>query len=188
MYWCPVQRSCEVCRFGISDFEKQEAQEYKRVHKKQTTTSDGCLQWSHPSSGHTGANGSVEFFRECFYSSLTLTELRSRMQTIGVSLLRIFDTAGYGRIRQDTAGYGRIRQDTAGYGRIRQDTAGYGRIRQDTAGYAGYGRIRQDTAGYGRYGRIQQDTAGYGRIRQGPKYLLVCTTKTTILRSFSVRR
>ena len=43
---------------------------------------DGCLQWSHLSSGHTGANCSVDFFRECFYSSLTLTELRSRMQTI----------------------------------------------------------------------------------------------------------
>ena len=109
------------------------------------------------------------------------------MDVSGVSLLRVLDTAGYDRIRQDTAGYGRIWQDTAGYGRIRQDTAGYGRTRQDTAGYAGYGRIRQDTAGYGRYGRIRQDTAGYGRIRQGPKYLLFCTTKTTILRSFSVR-
>ena len=43
---------------------------------------DECLQWSHLSSGHTGANRSVNFFRECFYSSLTLTELRSRMQTI----------------------------------------------------------------------------------------------------------
>ena len=43
---------------------------------------DGCLQWSHLSSGHTGANRSVDFLRECFYSSLTLTELRSRMQTI----------------------------------------------------------------------------------------------------------
>ena len=43
---------------------------------------DGCLQWAHLSSGHTGANRSVDFFRECFYSSLTLTELRSRMQTI----------------------------------------------------------------------------------------------------------
>ena len=43
---------------------------------------DGCLQWSHLSSGHTGANRSVDFFRECFYSSLTLNELRSRMQTI----------------------------------------------------------------------------------------------------------
>ena len=43
---------------------------------------DGCLQWSHLSSRHTGANRSVDFFRECFYSSLTLTELRSRMQTI----------------------------------------------------------------------------------------------------------
>ena len=43
---------------------------------------DGCLQWSHLISGHTGANRSVDFFRDCFYSSLTLTELRSRMQTI----------------------------------------------------------------------------------------------------------
>ena len=43
---------------------------------------DACLQWSHLSSGHTGANCSVDFFRECFYSGLTLTELRSRMQTI----------------------------------------------------------------------------------------------------------
>ena len=43
---------------------------------------DGYLQWSHLSSGHTGANRSVDFFRECFYSGLTLTELRSRMQTI----------------------------------------------------------------------------------------------------------
>ena len=43
---------------------------------------DRCLQWSHLSSGHTGANGSVDFFPECFYSSLILTELRSHMQTI----------------------------------------------------------------------------------------------------------
>ena len=43
---------------------------------------DGCLQWAHLSSGHTGANRSVDFFGEWFYSSLTLTELRSRMQTI----------------------------------------------------------------------------------------------------------
>ena len=43
---------------------------------------DGCLQWSYLSSGHTGANRSVDFFRECFYSTLTLTELRCRMQTI----------------------------------------------------------------------------------------------------------
>ena len=43
---------------------------------------DGCLQWSRLSFRHTGANHSVDFFRECFYSSLTLTELRSRMQTI----------------------------------------------------------------------------------------------------------
>ena len=43
---------------------------------------DGCLQWYHLSSGHTGANRSVDFFRECFYSSLTLSELRSPTQTI----------------------------------------------------------------------------------------------------------
>ena len=43
---------------------------------------DWCLQWAHLSSGHTGANQSVDFLRECFYSNLTLTELRSRMQTI----------------------------------------------------------------------------------------------------------
>ena len=33
---------------------------------------DGCLQWSHLSSGHTAPNRSVDFFRECFYSGLTL--------------------------------------------------------------------------------------------------------------------
>ena len=43
---------------------------------------DGCLQWYHLSSGHTNANRPVDFFRESFYSSLTLTELRSFMQTI----------------------------------------------------------------------------------------------------------
>ena len=43
---------------------------------------DGCLPWSPLSSGHTGTKRSVDFFRECFYSSLTLIELRSRMQTI----------------------------------------------------------------------------------------------------------
>ena len=42
----------------------------------------GYLQWSHLSWGHIGANRSVHFFRECFYCSLRLTELRSRMQTI----------------------------------------------------------------------------------------------------------
>ena len=42
----------------------------------------GYIQWAHLSSRHTGANRSLDFFRECFYSSLTLTELRSRMQTI----------------------------------------------------------------------------------------------------------
>ena len=43
---------------------------------------DGCLQWFHLSSGHTGANRPVHFLRECFCSGLTLTELRSGMQTI----------------------------------------------------------------------------------------------------------
>ena len=43
---------------------------------------DGCLHWSHLSSGHTGANRSVDFFRECFHSSLNLIKLRSRMLTI----------------------------------------------------------------------------------------------------------
>ena len=43
---------------------------------------DGCIQWVHHSSGHTGANRSVDFFHECLHSILTLTELRSRMQPI----------------------------------------------------------------------------------------------------------
>ena len=104
-----------------------------------------------------------------------------------VSLIRIFSTAGYGRIRQDTAQYGTIRQDTAGYGRIRQKMAGYGRIRRirlDTAGYGRIRQIRQDTAVYR---MIRQDTAGYGRIRWDAKYLLVSSTKTNILGSFGVR-
>ena len=29
---------------------------------------DGCLQWAHLSSGHTGCNRSVDVFREHFYS------------------------------------------------------------------------------------------------------------------------
>ena len=43
---------------------------------------DWCLQWSHLSSCHTGADRSVDFFCECFYSSPTLSEVRSRMQPI----------------------------------------------------------------------------------------------------------
>ena len=43
---------------------------------------EGCLQWSQLSSGHTGANRSVDVFCECFYTGLTLNALRSRMQTI----------------------------------------------------------------------------------------------------------
>ena len=43
---------------------------------------DGCLQWAHLSSGHTGCNRSVDFFRERFYSRLTCAELRARMQSI----------------------------------------------------------------------------------------------------------
>ena len=43
---------------------------------------DGCLQWAHLSSGHTGCNRSVDFFRERFYSSLTFADLRARMQSM----------------------------------------------------------------------------------------------------------
>ena len=42
----------------------------------------GCLQWAHFSSGHTGCNRSVDFFRERFYSRLTCVELHARMQSI----------------------------------------------------------------------------------------------------------
>ena len=43
---------------------------------------DGCLQLAHLSSGNTGCNRSVDFFRERFYSRLTCVELRARMQSI----------------------------------------------------------------------------------------------------------
>ena len=43
---------------------------------------DGCLQWTHPSTGNTGFNRSVVFFRERFYSPLTSIELRARMQPL----------------------------------------------------------------------------------------------------------
>ena len=43
---------------------------------------DGCLQWAHLSSRHTGCNRSVEFFREPFYSRLTCVKLRVAMQPI----------------------------------------------------------------------------------------------------------
>ena len=43
---------------------------------------EGCLHWSNFTSSHIGANRSPDFFRECFYSNLTLTQLRSPMQTI----------------------------------------------------------------------------------------------------------
>ena len=43
---------------------------------------DGCLQWAHLTSGHTGCNWSVECFRERFYSPLARAELRARMQSI----------------------------------------------------------------------------------------------------------
>ena len=43
---------------------------------------DGCLQWAHLSSGHTGCNRSFDFFRESFYSPLTCADLRARMQSI----------------------------------------------------------------------------------------------------------
>ena len=43
---------------------------------------DGCLQWAHLSSGHTGCNRSVDLFSERFYSRLTCVELRARMRSI----------------------------------------------------------------------------------------------------------
>ena len=43
---------------------------------------EGCLQWTHLSSRHTGCNSSVDFFKERFYSPLTCAELRARMQSI----------------------------------------------------------------------------------------------------------
>ena len=43
---------------------------------------DGCLHWAHLSSGHTGCNRSVDFFRERWYSRLTLVELLAGMQPI----------------------------------------------------------------------------------------------------------
>ena len=43
---------------------------------------DGCLQWAHLSSGHTGCYRSVDFLRERFYSRLTRVELRARMHSI----------------------------------------------------------------------------------------------------------
>ena len=42
----------------------------------------GCLQLANLSSGHTGCNRSVDFFRERFYSRLTCVDLRARMQSI----------------------------------------------------------------------------------------------------------
>ena len=43
---------------------------------------DGCLQWAYLSSGHTGGNRSVDFFRDHFHSQITCAELRARMQSI----------------------------------------------------------------------------------------------------------
>ena len=43
---------------------------------------DGCLHWAHLSSGHTGCNCSVDYFRKRFYSQLTFVELRACMQRI----------------------------------------------------------------------------------------------------------
>ena len=43
---------------------------------------DGCLQWAHLSSGHTGCKRSADVFRELFCSRLTCIELRARMQSI----------------------------------------------------------------------------------------------------------
>ena len=43
---------------------------------------EGCLQWAHLSSGHTGCNRSVDIFTERFYSRLTCVGLRAPMQSI----------------------------------------------------------------------------------------------------------
>ena len=43
---------------------------------------NACLQCAHLSSGHTGCNGSGDFFREPFYTRLICVELRVRMQSI----------------------------------------------------------------------------------------------------------
>ena len=43
---------------------------------------DGCLQWAHHSSGHTGCNRSAVFFSERFYCRLTESELGARMQSV----------------------------------------------------------------------------------------------------------
>ena len=43
---------------------------------------DGCPQWAHLISGHTGCNRSVDFFRDCFYHRITCGEVRARMQSI----------------------------------------------------------------------------------------------------------
>ena len=57
---------------------------------------DSCVHCAHLSSGHTGGNRSVDFFRECFHSRLTLTELRSRMQSI-------VDSCGYHASKQSAS-------------------------------------------------------------------------------------
>ena len=43
---------------------------------------NACLHGHHVGLGHTGCNCYVDFFRRCFYSPLTLPELRLRMQFI----------------------------------------------------------------------------------------------------------
>ena len=85
---------------------------------------DGCLQWSLLSSGHTGANRSVDLFRECFYSGLTLTELGSRMQTI-------VDACGCHASKQSDSGDSR---ETVGLRNSRRPD-GRVRARQPLAGY-----------------------------------------------------
>ena len=43
---------------------------------------DGCLQWAHHSSWHTGCNRSAAFFSERFCCRLAQSELRARMQSL----------------------------------------------------------------------------------------------------------
>ena len=55
-----------------ADRQKENERGKSNLHAEEDFR-DGGLQWSNFSSGHTGANRSVDFFRECFYSGLTLT-------------------------------------------------------------------------------------------------------------------
>ena len=57
--------------------------ETERTYLPTTYVLNGRLQWSHLSSSHPGINRSVDFFRQYFYSSLTLTGVRSIVDACG---------------------------------------------------------------------------------------------------------